>query len=247
MFNKENSETSGPITEKDLLIPILLVLAQAQHQGLSGLSTPQIRDAVVKAVTPSPTDLEVLGSGEVRVERLTRNAISSHKALEKKGYAETQNGSTSITLDGQKKLVEFFVLAMQGEVSEEGVEVPSDFDDLPGLTESELVAPALMELVKAHINGSGPVSTAKLISGISTNVPMGKEDKERVASGDVRGERLIRNLKSHKTLVKKGFALESTDGLTIADEGWKHLLGAYLEITPSPDFSAPVARKPKIV
>lgn len=246
MFPKENSESNTPLTEKDLIIPILLVLSKAQQQGLPGLSTPQIRDLVVKAVVPSQADLEVVSSGEVRVERLARNAISSHKALEKKGYALTSNGLTSITFEGQKKLVEFFVLAMQGEAEEDGIEVPSDFDSEP-LTESVLVAPALMELVKAHINGSGPVSIAKLISGISSNVTMSKEDKEKIGSGDVRGERLIRNLKSHKTLVKKGLATESVDGLEIADEGWKLLLNAYLDIIPTPDFSVPVARKPKIV
>lgn len=246
MFNAENS-TNTAIAEKDLIIPILLVLAHAKNQKLEGLATPQIRDAVTRAMVASPDDLKVTSSGEVRLERQARNAISSHKTLQKKGFAEMQDGLTHITLEGQKKLVEFFVLAMQGEAQEEGIDVPSDFNDLPTLSEGELVAPALMELVKAEINGSGPVSTAKLITGIQENVPMGKSDMEKIPSGDVRNERLIRNLKSHKTLVSKGYATEMPEGLKIAQGGWEHLLSVYLEITPSPDFTSSVPRKsPKL-
>lgn len=250
MSTQIDSETPTPLTEKDLKIPILLLLAQAQIQGIAALSTPQIRDAVTRSVVASPADLETTSSGEVRIERMARNLVSSHKVLEKEGLAKNENGLTSITPEGERKLVEFFVMAMQGETEEDGIDVPDSFEDLPSLSESELVAPALMEMVKAHINGSGPVSTAKLISGISDNVPMGKADKEVLSSGGLRGNRIIYNLRSHKKLTSNGFATSTPDGFEIAEKGWSHLLGSYLslinDIKPAPDFSLPVSRKSKL-
>jgi hypothetical protein len=246
----------APVSEKALVLPILLVLAQAKAQTLPGLSTAQIRDTITSRLVASPADLETTSSGEVRLERMVRNAISSHKALERAGLAETREGLTSITNAGERHLALAFVSAMRKDpnapvdpdaVIDDEIE---DLPPLPPLSEGDLVFPALMELAAAEEKGDGPVSTGQLLMGIRVNVPFGAADIERVGSGDIRVERLVRNLRSHKSLVSRGYATESEGGLEIAEDGWKYLVSTYVEMLqehqPAPDFSLPVVRrKPK--
>jgi len=155
---------------------------------------------------------------------------------------------TSITPEGEKQIVEFYIRMWHGDEPQEAssVKVPIVVEDAPKVSESDLVAPALIELAKAAINESGPVSTAQLISGITASMPWSPHDMSTIESGDIRAERLIRNLKSHKKLINLGYAQQEEQGLTITSAGWAHLYESFMEVSESSyDFSTPARRRPK--
>ena len=84
-------------------------------------------------------------------------------------------------------------------------------------TEKQLILPALYLMSKAT---DGYMSTSGLIAKL-TNImhPTGQDAKILTDRKDTYFSQKVRNLKSHKTLVNKNYAIDCDEGFKITDEG----------------------------
>lgn len=88
------------------------------------------------------------------------------------------------------------------------------------ITESQLVLPALYVM---HNNG-GTISTSTLITAL-TNImhPTGEDVKTLDNRADTKFSQIVRNLKSHSTFERNGYANNNQDGFEISDLGKEYL------------------------
>lgn len=85
------------------------------------------------------------------------------------------------------------------------------------ITESQLVLPALYLLSKSE---NGFVSTSDLISQLTEVMhPTGQDADILAGRADTYFSQKVRNLKSHKTLYKQGYAINVEDGFEITNKG----------------------------
>ena len=83
-------------------------------------------------------------------------------------------------------------------------------------SERELIHPAI-EAIRHH---GGIADTGKVIKTIKDNLPLCADDLEPLPSDDIpRIDRIIRNLKSHKTLLNMGLVEHYEGGFMLTDEG----------------------------
>jgi hypothetical protein len=84
------------------------------------------------------------------------------------------------------------------------------------IPESALVMPALEYIYDA----GGRISTTDLIGRLEDWFePDGKDNEILDGRADTKFSQKVRNLKSHKTLVKAGYATETEDGFELTDAG----------------------------
>ncbi|NJI71949.1 hypothetical protein HCX49_01900 [Sphingobacterium kitahiroshimense] len=85
------------------------------------------------------------------------------------------------------------------------------------LSENQLVVPALIAMIKGD---QGYISTSALIDEIANQFSLDSEDvRPLINRNDEKYTQIVRNLKSHKTFVKNGYATEENEGFRITPEG----------------------------
>lgn len=85
-------------------------------------------------------------------------------------------------------------------------------------SERELIHPAI-EAIRFH---GGIADTGDVIKTIKDNLPLFADDLEPLPSDDIpRIDRIIRNLKSHKTLLTMGLVEHYDGGFSLTDEGFE--------------------------
>jgi|TARA_R110002124_G_scaffold174214_1_gene341802 hypothetical protein len=85
------------------------------------------------------------------------------------------------------------------------------------LSENQLVVPALLAMLNSP---NGSILTSDLIDHISGQFALDNQDLSPLLNrNDEKYTQIVRNLKSHKTFVKKGFAVEFEGGFRITPEG----------------------------
>ena len=85
------------------------------------------------------------------------------------------------------------------------------------ITESQLVLPALYLLSKS-VNGF--IATSDLIKKLEEKMhPIGLDMEMLAGRADTHFSQKVRNLKSHKTLYKQGYAINVEDGFEITNKG----------------------------
>ena len=85
------------------------------------------------------------------------------------------------------------------------------------LSENQLVVPALLAMLNSP---NGSILTSDLIDHISGQFVLDNQDLTPLINrSDEKYTQIVRNLKSHKTFVKKGFAVECEGGFRITPEG----------------------------
>jgi len=85
------------------------------------------------------------------------------------------------------------------------------------LSENQLVVPALLAMLNSP---DGSILTSDLIDHISGQFALDNQDLSPLLNrNDEKYTQIVRNLKSHKTFVKKGFAVEFEGGFRITPEG----------------------------
>lgn len=89
------------------------------------------------------------------------------------------------------------------------------------LKESQLIVPALIAMVNRK---NGFISTTDLIDEIASQFNLDGQDTSPLLNrNDEKYTQIVRNLKSHKTFVKNGYAVEENDGFRITTAGAKFL------------------------
>ena len=85
------------------------------------------------------------------------------------------------------------------------------------LSENQLVVPALLAMLNSP---NGSILTSDLIDHISEQFTLDNQDLSPLLNrNDEKYTQIVRNLKSHKTFVKKGFAVEFEGGFRITPDG----------------------------
>jgi len=85
------------------------------------------------------------------------------------------------------------------------------------LSENQLVVPALLAMLNSP---NGSILTSDLIDHISGQFALDNQDLSPLLNrNDEKYTQIVRNLKSHKTFVKKGFAVEFEGGFRITPDG----------------------------
>ena len=85
------------------------------------------------------------------------------------------------------------------------------------ISEQQLVLPALYLMIKSP---DGIVTTSELISKLTTIMhPTGIDAEILAGRKDTYFSQKVRNLKSHDTLVKNGYAIDFNDGFKITKTG----------------------------
>ena len=89
------------------------------------------------------------------------------------------------------------------------------------LSEHQLIVPALIAMVKQK---DGYISTTNLINEISSQFELDGVDLTPLLNrNDEKYTQIVRNLKSHKTFHKNGYAVEENEGFRITSDGAKFL------------------------
>jgi hypothetical protein len=85
------------------------------------------------------------------------------------------------------------------------------------LSENQLVVPALLAMLNTP---NGSILTSDLIDQISLQFTLDGQDLSPLLNrNDEKYTQIVRNLKSHKTFVKKGLAEEFEGGFRITPDG----------------------------
>jgi len=85
------------------------------------------------------------------------------------------------------------------------------------LSENQLIVPALIAMLNSP---NGAIQTSDLIDKISQQFSLDSQDLSPLLNrNDEKYTQIVRNLKSHKTFIKKGLAEEIDGGFRITSAG----------------------------
>lgn len=250
MFTESTVDPKATIRARDVIIPSLMILAQAKRLGMDGLGSREIQKALEPAMVMSEKDRERLPDRTSRFSRTVRNALVSHQMLERAGFAvstkEAGSGRTKleITEAGQVYFFDHMLPMFQGALPP--IEnlfmkepTPLAVEGAPPVRARDLQDVSLLALALAEaVNGRpvSPTEVRRVAKGLPT-LQVSPEDLEPLPSHKPgRLDRTLRNItSSHNSLVRAGHAKKSEQGLSITPAGKVHLLNSYLlSILPTP-------------
>lgn len=242
IFDKSAHSSSDAVSEQALVVPTLLILAQAERLEHGPVSTFQLHEILSQMIAMSEDDIKPMGSDHVpRFRRTVQNMIS-HELLTGKGRGwatKTKEGLT-ITPEGRGALLDILFSDPR--------EIPSqarvDFGSQTRIVENMVAFQMLIRLAELHVESKAPVSTTQLRSDIKNSIPLSASDLKPLKNRrDHKIDQIIRNVISHKTLTRKGFAEASDKGLSITLEGKGYVLDNILSSFPAPNFTYMVAKE----
>lgn len=247
LFEQSAVNGDSKIGTKDIIKPVLLVMAHAERAGLTSLPTSQIRELVRQSVILSESDNAPLkGRTDTRFDQIVRNLVS-HKTLLNLGYVRYETPRATQTSAAKMKMTARgrAYLATQ---CLSLIDAPSFADSpvnvgdaqTPRLNEQQVSIPALLLLAKLNADRDGaPVSTTELRQALKASIVVAPEDVAPLKGRtDTKVDQVIRNLVSHGTLEREGWIQRSDKGLKVTQSGLGRLLSEFLDVLPAPDFSA---------
>lgn len=220
---------------QDELIPgILFVAAQAARTN-SPLSFNQIDDALVSYMMPE-TPIE---RGRLRRQVFD---ILSKKVLVARGFASYSKGRgknspevMNITQRGMALIGSRCAALITAPNLNEEV---SATEGASRISEKDILVPALATIIKAYEETGLPVEMGTLREGVKRMLNISSEDLDPLdGRKDTKIDQVIRNLRSHNTLLKNGWVEATESGYVPTDRGYAQIAEVYLSILPSPDFS----------
>lgn len=228
----------NPSPEKQLqdrLIPgVLFVVAQAARSK-STVSFAQIDNAVVSAMVPA--DAQERGKMRRSLFEIMAKKVLIRQGLASFSKARTEGGPQIMNITQRG-------MALLGRRCADMLPIPDLSQDLsvsteaPRVTEKDLVIPALATLVKMHEETGLPVNMTDLREGIKRMLTISSKDLDPLdGRTDFKIDQVIRNLRSHNTLLKNGWVLNTDEGYVPSERGYAQLAEEYLALLPSPDFS----------
>ena len=261
MFPQTTSQDQT-LKSKDLILPSLLVLAQAERLGLGPVSSVQLENALRPVMALSEADMATTASDNVsRFSRKLRNMVSSHQTLINAGLVkqavveeDESRVYVRITRKGQAQLFDH-MLGMMSDTAPaidkllESDPAPQVVEGLARVSERSLVDVALLVLAQTQAaNDNKPVSTTLLRRAIKAlpTLQVSPEDTEVLAGRkDTKIDQILRNLLgSHKTLTRNRWARETESGLSITQGGKVRMLDCLLSNFPAPPLSQTVSEDP---
>lgn len=233
MFFKTPSANIKALQE-NLVVPTLFVLAQAARNKET-VSFAQLSDAVIKSMAPETNEdaqkmkralFDMLGKRE-----LVKSGLASYA----KARAEGAPPILNITQRGMAVLGRRFV---------DMIELPNLQKELtvnpeaPRNLEQSLLMPMLVTLVKMHEEYGLPVKMGQWREGTKRILNLSPEDMGSLVNrSDTKIDQVMRNIRSHNTLRRMGWVIETKDGYIPTEKGMARVAEEFLPILPVPNFT----------
>ena len=228
-----------PVQERDLIVPMLLVLAQADRQDHGPVTTFQMHSALKQIFAMSEEDEEVVrvrgvqGEHVTRFMRTVRNVIS-HDGLTRDGLAKRTPEGLTITPEGRAHLLGF-LLEPKDPLPNGEMRVLTDGERI---LENAIAFRMLVRLAELQKDNKTPVATSQLRKDLKSSFPLSVQDLAPLKNrSDTKIDQIARNVVSHNTLTKNSWATRSEKGFVISNAGKAYVLDTLLDVIPSPDFS----------
>ena len=233
IFSESALSENEIVQERDLVVPILLVLAQAERHKHGPVSTFQLHTVLKQIIALSAADQEIVKRENVtRFQRTVQNVISHDLLTSEKLVVRNDNGWT-ITPRGRAHLLD----QLFQETKELDGQARVDFDSKTRLVENIVSFHMLVRLAELQRGNSRPVSITQLRKGVKKSIPLSASDLRPLKNRqDCKIDQIVRNVISHNTLTKNGYVTRSEKGLVITIAGKAHVLDNLLEAFPAPDF-----------
>lgn len=232
LFGESLFDPTRAVEEKDLVFPILLVLAKASSKNHGPMSTFQLHAVFKDLFELSEDDQQIVRRSVTRFRRTLDN-VFSHDLLTRDKLAKRDGEGWTITPRGRAYLLDYMLEPKDplpnGEmrVSTQGERV----------VESVVAFQMLVRLAELQKNDSTPVSTAQLRRDIKSSMPLTVSDLYPLKNrSDTKIDQIVRNVISHNTMTKSGWCQRSEKGLNITEKGKARVLDYMLEVFPAPDF-----------
>lgn len=240
IFGESLLDPTRPAEEKDLVVPMLLVMAQADRSGQAPLSTFQIHEALKDSFEMSDKDEEVVRREKVTRFRRTIDNVIAHDLLTRDGLAKKepreQGGyNWSITPRGRAYLLDF-MLEPKDPLPDGEMRVLSTGERL---LENVVAFYMLVRLAELQKDNKKAVPIPQLRKDIKSSLPLSVQDLAPLKNRtDTKIDQIVRNIISHNTLTKNGWATRTEKGLVITVKGKGHVLDHLLDVFPPIDFVA---------
>lgn len=235
LFGESLIDPEQPVLEKDLVFPVLLVLAKADSADHGPVSTYQFYTVFKNLFEMSEDDKEKVRADRnlSRFKRTVQN-LFSHDLLTKDGWVERQDNGWVITPRGRAQLLDNLLPSEPSELGEE-MRVVGKGDRI---IEAVVGFQVLVRLAELQKNNATPVSISQLKKDIKASLPLTVNDLQTLKNRtDPKIDQIVRNLISHNTLTKNGWCNRNEKGLVITDKGKARVLDYLLEVFPAPDFT----------
>lgn len=232
LFNTPSANLKA--IQENLIVPTMFVMAQAARKKES-ISFAQLAEAVVR--TQSPAD-----DGEATmIKRALYDLMGRHELVKRglvshaKVRAEDAPPIVNISQRG---------MALLGRRCVDLVDMPNLKQEIsidpnaPRNLEQGLLLPMLVTLVKMHEEYGLPVKMGEWREGTKRMLNLSPEDLGPLVNrSDTKIDQVMRNIKSHNTMQKTGWAEATQEGYIPTEKGMARVAELFLGALPSPDFS----------
>lgn len=221
------------VEEKDLMFPILLVLAKADSENQGPISTFQLHTIFKDLFALSDEDQQIVRRQDSRFRR-TLNNVFSHDLLTRDKLAQREGDGWVISPRGRAYLLDN-MLEPKDPLPNGEMRVTTQGERL---VESVVAFQMLVRLAELQKNNENPVSTAQLRHDLKSSLPLTVSDLYPLKNrSDTKVDQIVRNVVSHNTMTKTGWCERSERGFVITDKGKARVLDYLLEAFPAPNFS----------
>lgn len=229
MLTNASKSENETIRAKDIVTPLLIVLAKAEQLNLGPLTSRQLEKAIQPIMTLSKEDMNRTPDRVSHFSRVVRNTVSSHKTLENQGMVRSfyfegdPQVYVQITAKGRKELALIMLESMQYLPSipelkkfSSASEVPIN-ENAPRLSRIQLAEFSLLclALLEKDVDGPVPINLLRRAVNALPGVQVRPED----ARGLTRG---------YEVLLEYNMARRTSEGLKINARGVYYLLNNLL-------------------
>ena len=235
LFGTSLLDDEQAVQEKDLVFPILLLLAEASQNKHGPVTTYQMYTAFKNTFAMSPTDNEVVRSDRnlTRFKRTLQN-VFSHDLLTRDKWIERNGEGWEITPRGRAHLLDLITPLHETAPTPGQMNVVEKGDRV---IEGMVAIQILSRLADLQKDNQTPVTLTQLRREVKSMLPLTVADLHPLKNrSDTRIDQVIRNVISHNTLTKDGWCTRSEKGLVITDKGKAHLLDYVLQNEKMFDF-----------
>ena len=250
-MTEQEMENTQRITEENIMLSFLSVLASANdfYGYQQKVPTEIIKEALKESLPLSEEDTRIVeGKRGTKVDRVIRN-LASHDKPVKRGYAIRNKDGWQITEKGKDILLDVLISEIGFSPDFDELEqnprsidynlissAQKEEEDVTRLTENNILDDFIFVLIRADhfYKAKGeddkfiPTSTIKNI--LKHHLPLTEEDIKPLKNRkDTKVDQVIRNLASHDTPVKRGYATRNKDGWQVSEKGKDFILSIFLK------------------
>jgi len=232
LFGDSLFDPTRAIEEKELVFPILLILAKAANENHGPMTTFQLHSVCKDLFVLSEDDQQIVRRSVTRFRRTLDN-VFSHDLLTRDKLAKREGDGWTITPRGRAYVLDYMLEPKD----------PLPNGEMRVMTQGERVVESvvafqmLVRLAELQKNNTNPVSTTQLRRDIKSSLPLTVSDLFPLKNrSDTKIDQIVRNVISHNTMTKSGWCTRAEKGLVITEKGKARVLDYMLESFPAPDF-----------